>query len=157
MRFLNYIDRKFDYESQKRFTVTMPIGASFGYLLSEGIKMAIDWQKYKFDVSGFIFIIIFWLLILSPFIINRIKYEAKYKKILEKVISNSNKLNLNVKAKFDYDKFKKGELYKIDVHDTYLYILECNDIHYFKNIINKFEFDDIKEERLKKLKRLKRL
>ena len=161
---LNYIDRKFSYDAQKRFTIIMPIGAILGYLLSECVTLLIfGWQKYHFIGRDTFIMIFIWLFVLIPFIINRFKYNAKYKKILKKVKNNQNSdLISKVKAKFDYQSFKKGEVYTIiesDLHhiDGSLFINNDEGLFHFKRIINKFEFDDIKEERLKKLKKLKRL
>jgi hypothetical protein len=164
MKLLNYIDKKFSYNAQRRFTISLPIGAVVGYLLAEGMTLLIKgWQKYNFNLGGLIFEIFLWLIILSPFIYNRFKYEAKYKKILEKVKTKENNF---VKAKFDYDYFKKGQTYSISLYNDNLYINTVkgwgksgytSNFHDFKGVVNKFEYDDLKEERLKKLKRLKRL
>jgi hypothetical protein len=80
-------------------------------------------------------------------------------------------LIFKVKAIFDYKEFKKGELYEIDVDVYHINKRLCFDVipensssklywlaQSLDEMINKFDLvDDVKEERRKKLQKLKKL
>jgi replication fork clamp-binding protein CrfC len=93
----------------------------------------------------------------------------KKKKLLKKRFYDKT-LVYKVKAIFDYKEFKKGELYEIDVDSYYdkdkklcffvipeNYFPKLSNMKVLDEIINKFELvDNIREQRRKKLKRLKK-
>jgi hypothetical protein len=158
MKLLNYIDKHTTYNAQRRLLTSLPLGAVFGYSLAQ-IIVLVDkgWQKYNFDIVSLIILFVLWSIVLSPFIINRFKCEAKYKRILTKI--NTKEKNF-VKARFDYSQFKKGQSYPISIINDNIYLnfsYFTGPIYDLKGVINKFEYDDLKEERLRKLKRLKRI
>ena len=184
MRLLNYFDKRYTLTEQKRFISSfllfgMPIGYTFSQLI--GILL-ISWDKYHFSYFNLFFTFIFDLLFCSPLIINYIRHIRRYNKIIKRLnylkpIESESKNKFSVKALYDYRKFKKGESYFINIFDLYktkliapkwkqlrfakmsdnfIYIENEYDIHFLGEVINKFELNDIKEERRKKLEKLKR-
>lgn len=185
MSLLTYMNRKMTAGSQSSYIHGyLLVGIPVGYGSTEILKMTViyGWEKYNFSVGNLMSSLIFNGLIALPFIINYIRNRKKYKSILKKIEDKSIK-SYKVKAVFDYDNFEKGKLYTFQVleDDTELTISnwkkitnnfvkmfpkkdrnillvsdDQNSIHLLKNIINKFELDDIKEERMRKLKKLKK-
>lgn len=167
MRFLRYIDSKFTLYDQKAYIISfiffgVPLGYSFVQIMTILIS---GWEKYHFSMYNLIGNLTTNFLILSPFLINYIRHTKRFKKIYKKVIENSKNV-YRVKALFTYSPFIKGSYYEI-CKDSYImnfdkkniiFIIDDNKKQYpIKNIINKFELDDIKEDRLRKLKKLKRI
>lgn len=167
MRFLRFIDRKFTFYDQKSYVISfLFFGAPIGYLFVQGIDVLVQgWEKYNFSAYNLLGNIITNLVILSPLIINYIRHTRKYNKIYKKIIENPNH-KYKVKALYDYKNFIKDNVYDIEEEHIFmnfdkigvLYIINNNNQYLpLKNIINKFELDDIKEDRLRKLKKLKKI
>lgn len=169
MRLLRYIDRKFTLYDQTAYMVSFIFfGMPIGYIFSQIVSILIhSWDKYHFSVYNLLGNMITNLVILTPIIINYIRHSRKYNKIYNKVTekTNNNKVKVKVKALYDYSSFIKGQSY--EVVDEYfimnndkkamLFIIDNQRTFPMKNIINKFELDDIKEDRMRKLKKLKKL
>lgn len=159
MSLLKFIDRKFSSEEQLDYLKGyLFIGAPLGYIIVEGFKYFFI-SSYYFSIINLIATIIIDLTIASPLIINYFKHKNKYNKIIKKIKDNP-KLN-KVKAIFDYKDFIKGEVYDLDIYNQFIFVFCKNNYHIgqyrLKNSINKFDLDDIKEERLNKLKKLNKL
>lgn len=158
MSILNFVDKHYTYVEQVRYLKSMAFfGFPLGYILPKiYLIIAKGWENWHFSLSDLIVIVIVDLIWMSPFIYNYFKYEKKYLKTIKRISLNSNK-EYKVKALFDYKNFIKGQTYKVyfDGVDQDFYI---DDYYYpLKNLINKFDLDDIKEERLNKLNKLKKL
>lgn len=180
MNLLTYIDKKLTFIEQISYLKSyLFFGAPLGYIFGEVLKYFL--LTYKFSISQLFFTILLNLLIASPLIINYYKHMKKYNRLIKKIRENS-KLD-KVKAIMNYEGFIKGESYNftcleqakltpsqwssiISIFISSSSFLEKNLIvilginnkpHILKSIINKFDLDDIKEERLKKLKRLSKL
>ncbi len=152
----------------------------FGYLISQGVLIYLKGENYHFSLRHFILFLFLHILILLPLIINHFKCKKKLKCIFNYYIKKKfekNEHKILVKALFDYKVFIKGKSYEIYMNDLD-FLLWCNsnkeleildlktDLqsrslffssfpeYDFKEIINKFEIDDIKENRRKKLKKL---
>jgi len=168
MRFLRYVDRKLTAESQKQqIKLFLFFGYPIGYLCVEIIKIIIfGWAKYNFSISNCIFTFILDVIIALPLIINYFLHKRKYKQIINKI---KDKSDFNVKALFDFQDFKKGQSYPCYFDEilnkgkysfTYYVCIKHNTNGWYyweielKNVINKFELDDIKDDRLKKLKKI---
>jgi len=169
MRLLNYLDRKFEFSKQKNYLFGyLFFGYPFSYMLIHAILYIwIEKDTLFIDmVYDFIRNFIFNILIVSPLIINYFRYKKKYNHIVNKIHENYLNGNFCVKAKFDFKEFKKNQSYPLDYYTlkriskkTPIFVLTngaYNRTYLLKNYINKFELDDIKEERLKKLKKLKK-
>jgi hypothetical protein len=166
MKLLNYIDKKFTLQDQLVYIISfLFIGMPLGYLFSQGINILIyGWEKYHFNKYNLLGNITTNLLILTPLIINYIRHIKKYNKICKKILENYNH-KYKIKALYDYKNFIKNDLYDIDTDYVFrngdkkfeFFIMQNHNIYNMRNIINKFELDDIKEDRLRKLKKLKRI
>lgn len=159
MSLLRFIDRKFSSQEQLDYLKGyLFFGAPLGFIVVEGFKYFFM-SNYNFSIFNLIGTIITDFLVASPLIINYFKHKNKYNKIVKKIKDNP-KLN-KVKAILDYKNFIKGEVYELDIYDQYIFVFCKNNCHIgqyrLKNCINKFELDDIKEERLNKLKKLNKL
>jgi len=164
MHILNYIDNKFTIHDQESYLYNfwffgMPVGISVTQLLLIFIE---GWSKYHISYPSIIATIIIDVLLTLPFYINKRKYDKKYKLIIEKIKENKVKVK-KVKAKFNYEGFIKGKSYDFDD-----YILKFNSdkifvydedkcSYYLSHIMNKFELQDLKEERVRKLNKLKKI
>lgn len=176
MKFLRYIDKKLTSSKQKeQIIVYLFIGGPIGYIIGDIMKIVfLGWNKYHFSILNFIFTFIVELLITSPLIINYFLHEKKYKQLINKV---KNKKEFNVRALFDFDNFKKDQSYfcyfteilnkkgkTINIYCVCKNSQNSNKSGIFystriyevdlKETINKFELDDIRYDRLKKLKKL---
>jgi len=157
MKLLNFIDKKINFNIQKVILSSF-LGGVIGSLTFEIVRILFV-KGYDFNIYRTISFLIFYLLIYSPFIVNYIRLTKRYNKIYKLYQENP---KINVKAKFDYKSILKNQSYEIVAYEKsgrlsgklYLYL---HDKHLFnlKNVINKFELDDIKEERFRKLKKLK--
>ena len=164
MKFFNLIDKWWTFGTQKSYLFSFFfIGLPFGYCFSQGILIVSKgWDKYNFNIFNMLFLILFDCLIVSPLIINYFRHKNKYKDILKKMYSYHLKENtVKVKAKFNYKSFIKGQSYYLELTDSLkdiIYIIdEKNYYHSLKELINKFELDDIKTQRKLKLQKLKKL
>ena len=175
MKFLRYIDKKLTSSKQKeQIIVYLFVGGPIGYIIGDIMKIVVlGWGKYHFSILNFIFTFLVELIITSPLIINYFLHVKKYKQLINKVKS---KKEFNVKSLFDFDDFKKDQYYKCYFTEILnkkgrtipaYYVCKNSQINnsgFFystriyevdlKETINKFELDDIKEDRLKKLKKL---
>jgi hypothetical protein len=184
MRLLRYIDDKWTFREQYDYIKRASIILPFIIIIIEIIKYFII-KNYKFSPLYIIFSVFFNFIFYIPFIINSIKYNKKFKKIEKQILENYTTKLKTVKAKINYCSFIKNEVYELMVlkdtttltpskwniifqllrnsktNTSYInkiIVFDSNDNAYLlKNIINKFELNDIKEERLKKLKRLNKL
>lgn len=180
MGLLKYINKKMTFGSQCSYLSSyFFFGMPIGYGIGEGIRVLIDGQKYHFNFSNFIFGIIINLLIITPFLVNYFIQMKKFKFIINKHLADKNK-KLKVKAIMDYSTiYEKGKSYEIEIvqkrskqslfqrilrNPNYTITVFYEDTSFIwqsrstlLGIINKFELDDIKEERRKKLARLKKL
>lgn len=166
MRLLKYIDRKFTLYDQKTYMVSFVVfGMPLGYLFSQGVNVYMKgWSEYHFSIYNLIGNLITNLVILTPIIYNYIRHTKKYNKIFIKMRDNTN-TKYKVKALYNYDVFTEGISYEISTESVFmnfdkhefLYVLDNHMTYPLKNIINKFELDDIKEDRMRKLKKLKRI
>jgi len=163
MKFLRYIDKKITFASQKRWLMSyLFIGIPISYLFTQTLMIvSLGWSEYKlqFDIVNPFIVLFFNLLIISPFIINYFIHTKKYNNLKKHFGTDK---EVKVKSLFDFDTFVKGESYII-YSDSFMFnsgmdkrtiLLVSN--YTLKNIVNRFELDDIKEQRLKKLKKLKR-
>lgn len=167
MRFFRFLDRKLTARRQKAIiTSYLFFGVPVGYIGSQIAKIiSLGWDKYQFSLLSMIFLFSFDILIMLPFIINYFRHRKKFNNIIKKIEPDK---ELKVKALFDFDDFIKNHVYKIEnisfltnyglyKNNSYLVVDSKGFHNRLKDIINKFELDDIKEERLKKLRKLKRL
>lgn len=166
MMFLRYIDKKMTADKQKfQIKSFLFVGFPIGYSIVEILKLIVfGWAKYHFSISNCIFTFIFDVVLISPLIINYFLHKRKYKQFLNKI---KDKKEFKVRALFDYRNFVKGQSYtcffdQIFGKEKFTYFI-CNrpfiTNHDYSEIelkdnINKFELDDIKEDRLKKLNKL---
>jgi hypothetical protein len=167
MKLLNLIDKWWTFDSQKNYLFSfLFIGLPFGYFFTQGLLIVLKgWYKYHFDIFNMLFLILFDCLIVSPIIINYFRHKNKYNDILKKLYSKhlEEKNTVKVKAKFNYESFIKGQSYYLELAnydlliDNIYIIDEKNYYHSLKRLINKFELDDIKEQRKLKLEKLKKL
>ena len=162
---LKYLDKKKTTSEQIiELKTFLFFGFPIGYVTVEVIKIIISgWLKYHFSIPNIIFTFIFDLVIFSPFIINYFLHKKRYKDIINKV---KNIKEFKVRALFDYKSFVKGQSYTCYFDEMFhsnkfkYYVCtndgkNCYDYEIeLKDVINKFELDDIKEDRLKKLKKL---
>lgn len=161
MSLLKFIDRKLAFKEQINYVKSyLFFGAPLGYIFYESLKYFFD-PKYTFSFGNLIVTIIVDLLFASPLLINYYKHTKKYNRMHKKIQENPKK---RVKAIFNYREFIKGESYEIQCdilmnNNENEYVLDKNGYNwcFLKDNINKFDLDDIKEERLKKLKRLSKL
>jgi len=185
MRLLRYLDKKYTLTEYKRFIITFfCFGAPFGYVFAQvtGI-LVISWEKYNFSFFNLFFTGFCDVLICSPVIINYIRHTIRYNKIIKRLDhikpdNRSDEKKFSVKALYDFKNYKKGESYTINISDLYhtklipakwkqlnpfkifdnfIYIENSTNIHFLGEIINKFELNDIKEDRRKKLKKLQKI
>lgn len=161
MFLLKYIDKKLTYKLIKNYIKSfLFFGAPIGIIIGESIKVIIygGFSKYveNFNIDVIFFTIFFDILIISPFIINYIKHKKRYKNIIKK-INLLKPENLKVRALYNYEHFIKGQTYLLEARYN-SYIIRSNyELYIFEYCINKFELEDIKEERKKKLKKIKKL
>lgn len=164
MNLLKFIDSKLTASEQSWHLKTyMFIGAPLGCITVEVSKYFFI-STYKFNILTLILTFIIDLLIATPFIINYFKHKKKYDRIVKKIQDNP-KLN-RVKALFNYRNFIKNESYELksflfdNKKNKTIYIDSGNNLYSYytlKDNINKFDLDDIKEERLQKLKKINKL
>lgn len=175
----NFINKIFTLKSQKIYLISYGIGIPIGYLLVDLISGFSGVTMMDICVR-----LLFSLFLVSPVLINYIREIRKYKKLLKKIDnkdynkngeSNDDSYTINTdiyyKAKFnekDYPPFIKGKSYPIIIktHHQHSYY-EIREISIetesgydvgIKDIINKFDLVlNLKEERAKKLKKLKRV
>lgn len=152
-----FIDKYQTYNDQVSYLKSMTyFGFPFGYIISKIFAIAIiGWEKWHFSFSDLFIVFFVDLIILLPLIYNYFKHKKRYNNIVEKIQLEPNK-EYTVKALYNYKNFFKNEHYKLSIYEfNEIYI--GSTFYTLKDLINKFELDDIKEERLRKLKKLKKL
>ena len=148
------------------------VGFPIGYSVIEIIKLIIfGLSKYHFSIPNCIFTFVFDSFLISPLIINYFLHKIKYKQLINKIKDRS---EFNVRSLFDFNDFKKGQSYvcyfteiinKKGITTPTYYVCKNSQtatlklgLFYYeielKDAINKFELDDIKQDRLKKLNKL---
>jgi hypothetical protein len=160
-----FLNKKSNLKDQRSYlTIYLYFVVPLGYLISQGVSILTKgWSQYHFNATSFASLIIMDLLLVSPLIYNYYKQSRKYKKILRKF---DPRFPCNVKAIFDYRNFAKNQIYRLEDNSVlidagmsklrYVRVIDNNGIGYnLEDIVNKFELDDIKEERKKKLLKLK--
>lgn len=171
-----YIDKKLPYKSIKSYVQSfLFFGAPVGLIAVEITKIIVyggfSAYKEKFDINAIFFTLFLDIVISLPFIINYIKHKRRYKKILQKLDDKEEQKPKDkkhyVRALYNYkDVFIKGEIYELEPNWGWIRplkngynIIKNNSYSTYKleDYINKFELEDIKEERRKKLKKLKRI
>lgn len=165
---MRFLDRLFTIKQQRVYlTMFLFFGMPIGYLCGQGITiLSKGWNNYHFEPLNMIVTLFADFILITPLIINHFKYQSKYTKIFNKYLENKNK-NYQVKAVFNYDNFVKGETYQIFEKShlfnvgmnkkIYLCMEDCEgNLYNLEDLINKFDLNDIKEERRKKLKKLNR-
>lgn len=172
MWLVNYIDKKMTASLIRNWLKSFLLfGLPVGYLTSQILRiLSIGWSKYHFDIIYLLFsflnLVIFDFLIALPFIISQIRSRKKYKKLYNRIIKEYKENNIKtnkVKCIYNFEEFEKGESYEVinisiqPLKNIGEIVIIKNRLHILKDIINKFNIDDIKEERLKKLKKLKNI
>lgn len=168
MRIFNYINllffKIFDFLDRKltlKYQLTIIksycfFGVPVGMFLPEIIMIFVN-DKYTYNYESSIYTFVIDMIVISPMIYNYIRHIRIYNKLMSKLDFMDTTDTYDIKAKYNYNDFQKGEIYKIEVdsYSGHFYISNTYRNYSIKDIINKFDVDDIKDKRRRKLNKLK--
>lgn len=165
MFIFDFLDKRFTIKGQTRFMFTYGlVGLPIGFLVGEIIDYSYNLETYTFNFGFlFYFSLLLIILIYIPIGLNYYRHNRRFKKFVayvEDFDSRNHGGDIYVKALYDYKDYKKGELLRViyTITSPYFILLDSpKDIYILRHVFNHFELVDLKNDRRRKLKKLKKV